>query len=208
MKVSSTMAVSSNKGIKFPWDIPRSNYWGWAVDAITTKELPPIVWQRPASDKTVAQIATLIRLLQTDKNFIMCFCRYLSYMRDLYLYVAATWICTTRLSVSIFSTEDIINAMFQSDIRDTMENTDLLIIPYSDATSPMFKNARATIGQVLQKRRLYKRATITDLYVSSADNLKKNIKDLTVRFMEIYGRKAFESFTKLNARTLIVSVGE
>lgn len=207
MKASSMKTVSS-KDIKFPWDISKDSYWGWAVDTVTSKGLPPIVWQRPGSDQTVNQIATLVDLLQTDKNFIMCFCRHLSYMRDLYLYIAATWICTTRTSVSIFSTEDIIDAMFQADIRDTMENTDLLIIPYSDATSPLFKNARATVGQVLQKRRIYKRATITDLCVSSADNLKRNIKDLTVRFLEIYGRKAFESFTKRNARTLIVSVGE
>ena len=77
----------------FPWDIDQQALkYAWPVSFIKNRRMPTLVWEAPA-DRTLDQAVKLLRFLQGSRNWVVCFSMSPSYMRTLYTYVEALWVC-------------------------------------------------------------------------------------------------------------------
>jgi len=195
--------------IKYPWDVPEAT-WEWSVLAITRRSFPTEVWTKPKNNFTVKHIDFLVNQLQRRRNFIACFCKHPTYMKDLYFYVAATWICTHSLTAEIISVEEIRESArsFDIDRRDTFEKTDLLILPHTDPDNINLKYTREPLGRIFQIRRVAKKATLLDIATSRGDGiLGGSLRAMEERIEKAYGKQVSASFATENSKFVIVKSG-
>lgn len=192
--------------IKYPWDVPDAT-WEWSVLAITRRSFPIEVWTKPKSSFTIKHIDFLVNQLQRKRNFVACFCKHPTYMKDLYFYVAATWICTQSLAAEIISVEEIRESAryFDMDRRDTFEKTDLLILPYTDLDNINLKYTREPLGRIFQLRRVAKKATLIDIQTNKGDGIPGGgLKAMHDRMSQLYGKQVSASFASENSKYVIV----
>jgi hypothetical protein len=118
-------------------------------------------------------------------------------MKDLYFYIAATWICTFNLTAEIISVEEILesNRKFQRDRQDTFEKTDLLILPYTDEDNINLKYTKEPLGRIFESRRIAKRATLIDIAIHKRDQkTEAGRKAISSRISSLYGEQVSRSF--------------
>jgi len=195
--------------IRFPWEI-RDSSWDWAVLAITRRGFPEDVWKKPQSPAVIKQIEFLVLQLRSLRNFVVCFCAYPNYMRDLYFFVASTWMCSTTSTADVFTAERVREAAssFDVDRFDTLENTDLLILSYTDPDNMNLKYIRESLGRIFERRRIAKKPTIIDIGMLPSDKkTKAGIHAMFIRIRQLYGEKVLSSFGSENTKYVLVNVG-
>ena len=182
----------------FPWDIDiQSDKWRWAAGYITSSNFPVQVFKEPV-DKTVRnQVERLVEWATGTRSWIVCFSESPSYMRELYQYVAASWICTTDSRARMFDVDSLIEGISDPDgvMRDTIEHVDLLIVPYCDPTHHQLRYKRGPIASVLQRRKYNNLSTITDIFVKNIKFNSKQLQEYSKLLIDSYGDVAYELFT-------------
>ncbi len=208
MKMNGSLNQSFNAPtIKYPWDVT-ADKWEWCVLAVTRRGFPESVWTKPSNPSILKHINFLVSQLYCKRNFVACFCKYPYYLKDLYFYVAATWICTHELTAEIVSVEDIreSNSRFEADRRDTFEKTDLLILPYTDPENLNLKYTREPLGRIFQKRRIMKKATLIDIAMIKSDQrTKAGEKAMVNRISLLYGNQVSTAFGSETSKFVIVN---
>lgn len=192
--------------ITYPWDVPKSS-WEWPVLVITRRGFPEEVWKRPKNETVLSHVRFLVNQLSGKRNFVACFCEFPFYMRDLYFYVASTWICTQKLPADIITVEDVREARFASDMNrlDTFEKTDLLILPYTNPENFNLRYAKEPLGRIFQSRRIAKKATLVDVALGPADRkTSSGILEAAARLSDLYGESAGSAFGSETSKYVLV----
>lgn len=152
--------------ISYPWSIDtKADKSLWPTMYLAEKQMPKFVWDTEPDPKSIARIESLVRYASGARNWVVCASHSPTAIRELYCYIAATWVYTTGLRYQIMDIPDLIRAAFDSEDGLTlMEEADLLILPYGDASHPGLQKARGSICNVLQRRKFNRMPTILDVF--------------------------------------------
>jgi len=178
------------------------------VLAITRRNFPENVWTKPTNSSVLKHLDFLVAQLRYKRNFVACFCEYPHYMKDLYFYIAATWMCAYKLTAEIISVEDIRESTgkFEVNRLDTFERTDLLILPYTDPENFNLKYTKEPLGRIFQKRRIMKKATLIDMAMTKNDQrTKAGERVMMNRISLLYGNQVSTAFGSKTSKFVIVN---
>lgn len=196
----------------FPWDIEQDNErWAWAVNYLYGCGFyKKGMWKKPKHIKTVDQLSKLLLWLRGPRNFILCFSPSPVYMRELYLYVAASWALTTGGRSEVCDVQDLIDAVFNRDSgrMESIEKSDLLLLPSTTEKDYVgLKSARGTILNMLLRRKTIGLPTVTDLYVTGKHkNVEPWYTRNAKRIKDIYGELAYDMFYGESAKYVYVAM--
>jgi hypothetical protein len=155
--------------IVYPWVIDAlADRWLWPVSYINSRGFcDRSVWKSPKIPKMESQIHNLMKFILGPRKFVLCYCRSPVHMRTLYNYVAASWSLTTMSRSEVVDVQDLLNAIFggDDDRLEAIEEADLLMLPYVDGAHIGLKKARGHIANMLVRRKVRKKPTITDIWV-------------------------------------------
>jgi hypothetical protein len=206
----------------YPWDLKKrlpadpegeqfeeviADKWVWHMGFLTSKNAPDYIWEEPESSKVKNQIKCLTEYALGSRRWVICLCESSAYMRSLYPYVMATYVLTTSDRAIIADVDDLIVATDDHTgvMRDTIEYSNLLLIPYADPNNSLLKYRRGTITNIMQRRKANKRATVVDLYINDLRgvNAKGRFKHC-LKLVDSFGQPVFELFTGDEAKHVVV----
>jgi len=194
----------------FPWDIDQQALkYAWPVSLIKNRRMPTRVWEAPA-DRTLDQAVKLLRFLQGSRNWVVCFSMSPSYMRTLYTYVEALWVLNTGTPFEEVDIKDILMMFQQKSVEDEREEqvieTGLLVLPYTDAVNISVQRAGSMfLSSVLMKRKVQRRATITDIFVSKPVDKEMARKEMR-KLSDVYGTSVVDLFSGEECQSSCVSM--
>lgn len=196
-----------------PWEIdPAADRWLWEKSYIDSRQFPESVWAEPDSDHMVAQIVKLVDWLRGSRNWIVGVSQSPKYMRKLYSYLAPTWICTTGGRAAIVDVDKVLREITDPDspLSDTIEYSDLIIIPYCDPAHPGLMYKRGALSSVLQRRKERNRPTLTDVYVrkyeQSGMDQEQTLNAHAKILMDAYGEVTYDLFSGHGAKYVKVQI--
>jgi hypothetical protein len=194
--------------ITFPWDVDESSPAFFNLSStVAMLGLPESVWRRPSSKIAVDQIESLMKFLTGPRSWVLCFCSSPSYLRELYIWLSAAWVCTTGSRVCIADVDYLIDAILHSEEkRDTIEHSDLLILPYIDPSHSFLPRLKGAIASILQRRKIRRLPTITDLFIKNSAQLEKTFLEESERLSDVFGDIVSELFSGTNAKYISVSL--
>ena len=210
------LACEHIENIELPWNVDKSaDKWMWPVNYIATRELyDSRIWTKPHNSSIDYQIVMLVQWLRGPRNFILCFTESPNYMRKIYKYLAASWALTMFTRSEIADIQTIMSAVFDSNSSkwESIEEADLLILPYIDKSHMGLQKARGNISNMLLRRRSLNKPTIMDILVTKKPIIRdgniseKWFLDNAVVIKDIFGEAAFDLFYGKISKHVYVSV--
>lgn len=189
------------------WEIvPEAPKYRWGTQ-ILQETSPDFVWEEP-SDRMVSQLERIFHFLNSDRNWVVCFCQSPLYMRTIYAYLSAIWVYSTGTVASTVDLTDIVDMAIKNPEKlDELGRMDLLILPYGGAPAQALQRVRGRIASVLQYRRLHSKPTVMDIQVA---HLPRGLDDVSEGLMvveDIFGKVISDLLINGNTKYVAVQGG-
>jgi hypothetical protein len=129
-------------------------------------------------------------------------------MRSLYNYTLVAYAFTTNERALVVDADDLIASVDDpnGELRDMVEYVDLLMICFIDSTHSQFKWKRASVANILQRRKMRKLSTFLEVFVPTledplpADSRVKHCMGI----VDSFGAPVYELFTGNTSKNVIV----
>ncbi|MFW6145517.1 MAG: hypothetical protein ACOC4Y_01830 [bacterium] len=157
--------------IKLPWknrELLESEDYNWIVQYLLNKDVPLSYLEKP-SEKKEKHVKTICQYLLGTRHFMLLLCNNPTYVKELYYYIAATWLLTTETGFEIAGPLDLdpYNQEFWTHVK-RLKDTRLLMIPYTDPNDYTLRKTKTALGNIMSTRKAARRPTITDLFIEGS----------------------------------------
>lgn len=192
--------------IKCPWDLDQEGNkliytkdYNWIIEYAQKKDIPASYFRQPQQED---KVRTFVEYLLSPRNFVLIFSRNISYVLELYNYIALSWACTTNKGFAFLDIES-----FDYNDVERLKSVDLLIIPHIDPDSYEIRKYRSTLGKIIGRRKSSHLALLTDCYTSRLPANNQQIIDSIQPIGQIFGQGSISLFLDKDSSARIVVLG-
>lgn len=198
-----------------PWKLAsqdmNADRWRWAYGYLSNRGIDPNCeyFLKPSTGTPLeTQVDKLVKFSQCSRNWVTFLCESPTYMRTLFNYTLVSYVFSTNERALVVDAEDLIESADDVDgeLRDLVEYVNLLMICYVDSDHSQFRWKRATVANILQRRKMRKLSTFLEVFVPSLEDPLPSEKRLkyTMSMVDSFGAHAYELFTGSNAKNVVV----
>lgn len=197
--------------IKFPWEeedgktfIEREDN-NWILNYLVDKEIPFHYVKKPPQD-IEDKVKSLFTYLNGSRNFILIVSNNSAYIKTIYYYMATTWFASTNSGFEIADLGVLDKEDFQTLYR--LENTSLLIVPYTDPGGYELRRIRNIIGNILLKRKIKHKPTLLDVFTRSDPGklTQKDLSNLIGTLSSVYGEQCVSMFMDKESNSKLIKI--